>query len=64
MNWINVNEKLPETDKKVAYKMENEKIDIGAYDGKNFWTIDPISISEITHWMYLDDYNHEKGLKY
>jgi hypothetical protein len=53
MEWISVKDELPKKGSKVTYKMANDKIDFGGFDGKDFWTFDPTSISEVTHWKYI-----------
>lgn len=48
--WISVNDKLPSKSQKVKWLMENNEEDVGWYNGSDFCTFDPNSISEITHW--------------
>ena len=61
MNWISVKDKKPNINTKVAYKMADDKVDFGGYNGTDFWTFDPTGNSEVTHWMYFDVYWNEKN---
>jgi hypothetical protein len=51
--WISVNDKKPNKNQKVRWLMENGEEDFGWYNGIDFCTFDPNSISEITHWKPL-----------
>lgn len=62
MEWIPIEEKLPDNGKKVKYKMSKmvtlfEEVieDIGWFQDGNFLTFDERGIYPITHWKYLEE---------
>jgi len=62
MEWISINDKLPNDGKKVKYQMSKkvtlfEEIveDIGWFQNGKFLTFDERGIYPITHWKYLEE---------
>lgn len=62
MEWISIENKLPDNGKKVKYQMSKrvtlfEEIieDIGCFQNGEFLTFDEIGIHPITHWKYLEE---------
>lgn len=56
MEWININDRLPDDDMKVEWLCEDGKVDVGFYFKKTseFKTWDLISKQPITHWKPLN----------
>ena len=62
--WTSVDERLPETDKKVLVCYSNGSMDIAKYiraDGFEFWFEETIFTKHITHWMPLPEPPKMKG---
>lgn len=62
--WISVDERLPETNKKVLVCYSNGSMDIAKYiraDGLEFWFEETNFTKTITHWMPLPKPPKMKG---
>ena len=56
--WISIDERLPETNKKVLVCYSNGSMDIAKYiraDGFEFWFEETTFTKHITHWMPLPE---------
>lgn len=60
MEWINLNDKLPEEEKYVLFFGKGERFFSGLYRENNFLAINPFCdyleiADEVTHWMILPE---------